>query len=151
MAWSAAIGKLMMIDLPESVKNELSDSAYDRADPEEVSRALEMFGVNPPVFFVDFYKKYEGPFWSEKLGYELLDLVEDCPNIVGHTKLCREQYEFPNQYLVLTEITTGQVAVLNAETDQVFEVDFEGGDVLLKKGELEPRWNSFKEFVVDYF
>tara|TARA_B100001559_G_C16494100_1_gene619882 strand:- start:941 stop:1363 length:423 start_codon:yes stop_codon:yes gene_type:complete len=140
-----------MLDLPKSLLDELKEPTYKRDDSSVVKAALDELGLSPSSLFVEFFETYEGPFWSEKLGYEMLDIISESPNMVEHTTLCREQYEFPAEYLVLTEITTGQVAVLNVSTDQVYEVDFEGGDELLKNAQLKPRWLSFREYLTDYF
>ncbi len=37
--------------------------------------------------------------------------------------------------------------VYDISTEQVYDVDFEGGDALLKNGQLEPRYPSFLEFL----
>lgn len=140
-----------MLDLPKSLLDELKDPIYKRDDSRVVKVGLDELGLSPSSLFVEFFGTYEGPFWSEKLGYEMLDIISQSPNILEHTALCKEQYGFPAEYLVLTEFTTGQVVVLNISTDQVYEVDFEGGDELLNNGQLQPRWLSFREYLTDYF
>ena len=140
-----------MNDLPDLVREELNTSIYERKDSSIIISAIKNLGVSPSRFFINFFENYTGPFWSEKLGYELLDLVEANPNIIKQTRICRELYKFPAKYIVLTELTAGQVAVLNSTTDEVLEVDFEGGDELLRRGDLKPRWFSFREFLIDYF
>lgn len=54
--------------------------------------------------------------------------------------------------LVLTDLSAGDtVHVLDAESDQVFVVDFEGGEELLLTGQLEPQWMTFTDFIQAYF
>jgi hypothetical protein len=43
------------------------------------------------------------------------------------------------------------VHVLDCESDEVFVVDFEGGDELLRTGRLAPQWRTFYEFLAEYF
>jgi hypothetical protein len=142
------VGKL---GLSENILNELNQDIYTRDDSSVVSEELEKLGVSPSSFFIDFYRNFEGPFWSEKLGFELLDIEEDSPNISDVTAECRETFNFPKKYLALCELSVGQIFVLDCETDSVFAVNFEGEEERLVKGELEPRWASFKGFIESYF
>ena len=139
------------MEFNEILKNELSDATYHRNDSSRVHEALEALGVSPSSFFVGFFSAYKGPFWSEKLGFELLDLIEDSPNIVEVTQACRQGFSFSDKYLALCELSAGQVFVLDCESDGVYAVNFEGGETLLKDGKLEIRWKNFKGFIENYF
>ena len=98
-----------------------------------------------------FCEKYEGPFWSKKLGLEMLDAIEGVENICTATELCRSLYGFPSQYAVLSGLVAGQAILLDCKRDRVFEVDFEGGDKLLVADQLPLRWRGFEDFLLDYF
>lgn len=39
----------------------------------------------------------------------------------------------------------------DTNTDKVYNVNFEGGNELLMKGELKEDWSSFDDFLIDYF
>lgn len=67
-------------------------------------------------------------------------------NIEAYTLICREEHGFPKQYLVLSEMSANAVLVLDTVTDKVHIVNFEGGDELLLKGELEATWSTFYNF-----
>lgn len=96
-------------------------------------------------------KRYEGPFWSEYTGYEMLDLLEGEETIKSSTEICRTQFSLPAKYLVMSQLSAGQLLMLDCLEDKVYEVDFEGGDMLLQRGQLIPRRPSFSEFLVEYF
>ena len=48
-------------------------------------------------------------------------------------------------------MNTSEVIVLDSETDKVYRVNFEGGDELLKSGNLSEEWSSFIAFLKEYF
>lgn len=76
----------------------------------------------------------------------MLDIVEDTNTIESYTMISRKEHEFPKQYLVLSEMSANAVLVLDTNTDGVYKVNFEGGDELLKKGELKETWSTFYDF-----
>ena len=82
----------------------------------------------------------------------MLDIVDDDPNIESITKICREQFKFPNQYLVVTDYIVGEVTVLDTLSNKLYTVCIEcGEDKDLLNGNLKPDWQSFDEFLTDYF
>ena len=80
-----------------------------------------------------------------------MDIIEDNNNILKSTNICRDEYGFNKKYLVLTEMSANEVIVLDSDTDKVYRVNFEGGDELLKNGELQEEWSSFTDFLKEYF
>ena len=139
-----------MTNIPERVRQQL-DSTYERLDKKVVGAALSCLGIDAPAAFVEFYECYEGPFWSEDVPYELLDLVSETRNILEYTMLCRQQHNFPPKYLVLSELSANAALILDTESSKVFEVDFEGGDQMLLEGDLPERWTTFEAFLTEYF
>jgi hypothetical protein len=140
------------MSIPATVYSALSNDRYRRHDPSVVHDALSRLGVCAGHSFVEFYQTFRGPFWGMRLGIELADLVDDRDNVESLTRECRNQFAFPRKYLVLTALSPGgTIHVLDADTDHVYVVDFEGGDGLLKSGQLEPEWKSFQEFLCAYF
>lgn len=129
----------------------LDKSLYSRNDKEEVIEAFKRLDVNVSEIVKEFYLNFEGPFWEETLGMELLDIINDEVNIESITNECREVHMFPKKYLVLTEMEANEVIVLNSLNDKVYRVDFEGGDEKLLNEDLEEDWESFEEFLVTYF
>lgn len=137
--------------LPKAVELALSDPVFHRVDG-DIEGVLKRLGVNPSRDFGEFYSTFIGPFWSKGLGIELADIIDGESNIESLTIQCRSQFGFPNRMLVLTDLSAGDtVHVLDAETDQMFVVDFEGGEELLIRGQLEPRWMTFADFIQAYF
>lgn len=139
-----------MSQIPHSVESKLSDQIYHRSQSDLVGNALADLAVKHELVQV-FLNRYEGPFWSQRLGYEFLDLIEGNETIVSATQTCRDQYGFPGQFLVLSQLSAGQIVVLDTLGDKVYEVDFDGGNKLLLAGGLAPSWDSFRSFLVDYF
>ena len=143
-----------MNSLPKLVSKKLINPVYKRKNKSNVDITLKALGVSASSIFKLFYELYEGPFGSEVTGFEVVDLFECEPNeqnIISLTKICREEYQFPNKFLVLTELLGGGVLVYDTENDCVFNVDFEGSDQDLINGTLEPDWSSFYEFLDFYF
>ena len=140
-----------MSKLPRGLEEILSDTIYLRSNKEEVVKAIKELDIIPSEEFIEFYTRYEGPFWEETLGIELMDIIEDSNNIFKSTNICRNEYGFGNQYLVLTEMSANEVVVLNSKTDKLYRVNLEGGDELLKNGELQEEWSCFSDFIKEYF
>ena len=140
-----------MANLPDRLEEILSDETYERQNKGEVQDAIKRLGVTVSETFLEFYGKYTGPFWEESVPFELLDIVEDTNTIESYTVISRKEHEFPKQYLVLSEMSANAVLVLDTITDNVYKVNFEGGDELLKKGELKETWSTFYDFLVEYF
>lgn len=136
---------------PENVSRNLSNSIYQRMDKNCVSQNLQYLDVEVNKNFKQFYETYEGPFSSNFLGFELLDLCNQETNIRSQTEVCRDIHRFPKRFLVLTELLGGEILVYDSETDFVFQVDFEGSDAEFLEGRLEPRWKSFYDFLNDFF
>ncbi len=136
--------------IPQQVAKSLQGSENLRRDKEVVGKALTRLGGEHLLLKI-FFETYEGSFWSEHLGCELLDIAEGDESIETSSKICRDLFGFPLQYFVLTRLSVGQVVVLDVERDLVYEVDFEGGDAMLLRGDLPQRWGSFEAFLIDYF
>lgn len=137
--------------LPVELEKILIGEIYVRKDIDRVYEAIKRLEVSPSDLFIEFYRKYCGPFWEETLGIELLDICEGKNNIETHTNICREEYYFPKEYLVITELLANEVIVINTATDRLYRVNFEGGDILLRNGELKESWESYLLFIKEYF
>ena len=139
------------MDIISRLKEVLDDSIIARKDKDEVIQAFKRLDVNVSELVEEFFLNFTGPFWEGIIGMEFLDIVNDKVNIESITNICREVHSFPKQYLVLTEMVALEVIVLNTLNDKVYKVDFEGGDEALKNGQLEARWESFEQFLIEYF
>jgi hypothetical protein len=129
----------------------LGDPLYTRLDPAVVDRALERLGVTVREGFADFWRRYEGSFSSTETGYEFLDLCEGTPSVVSQTEDCREVHGFPHHILVLSDVLGLAALMYDVRTDHVFNVDFEGSEQLIIRGELVPDWATFEAFLQYYF
>ena len=129
----------------------MDSSTYVRENPDEVIQTFQRLSVKVSKDVEEFFVNFAGPFWEETLGMEFLDIVEDEINIESVTMECRIEHSFPVHYLVLTEMVSNEVIVLNTLDDKVYRVDFEGGDEKLLNGVLQAEWQSFEEFLIAYF
>lgn len=130
-----------MKHLPDGLNEILPKEIYARQNRKEVQDAIDSLGVKTPNSFSEFYSHYVGPFWEESVPFELLELAQEQNTIVSYTLIS----------LVLSEMTANAVLMYDTNTDKVYNVNFEGGDELLTKGELKEDWSSFYDFLIDYF
>jgi hypothetical protein len=133
--------------IPNVVKEALPLETFERDGGDRTADDLGTLNVPKGSLFFEFYMTYHGAFGSPHSGFVILDI----PEILEETAVVRDEFDFPSRYLVLTELLGGSVLIYDVETDHVFSVDFEGGDELLLKGELEPDWTSFEGFLEDFF
>ncbi|PGA13458.1 1,3-beta-glucan synthase regulator [Priestia aryabhattai] len=137
--------------LPDKLNQALEGEIYIREGKAAVKDALSRLEVKVSQTFTEFYNRYARPCWEEYVPFELLDLVDQENNIEAYTLISRREYGFPKQYLILSEISANAALVLDALTYSVYIVNFEGGDELLLKGELEATWPTFSDFLKSYF
>lgn len=137
--------------LPDKLDEILGEEIYKREDENSVGETLKRLGVDVSDTFKEFYNHYAGPFWEEYVPFELLDIADDENNIESYTLITRKEYGFPIKYLVLSEMSANAVLVFDTVTDKVYTVNFEGGDELFLRGELNETWSTFYEFLKAYF
>src|SRR5699024_551076 len=145
------LGDSKMSNLPDKLNEVIGEDIYIREDKIAVTNSLARLNVAVSDTFEEFYQLYEGPFWEEHVPFELLDIVEDVNNIESSTQISRNEHGFPNKFLVLSSMSANAVLVLDTKTDKVYTVNFEGEDELLLKEELEENWQTFYDFLRDYF
>lgn len=133
------------------LKEILDSNTYARENSDDVLQAFLRLNVNVSKSVEEFFTNFAGPFWEENIGMEFLDIVDDEINIENMTNECRREHLFPEYYLVITEMVANEVIVLNTLDDRVYRVDFEGGDEKLLNGVLPAEWDSFEDFLIEYF
>lgn len=74
-----------MSNLPEKLEQILDEVTYKRQNKKVVQESLNRLGVNVSDTFLEFYRRYTGPFWEESVPFELLDIVEEKNNIESYT------------------------------------------------------------------
>jgi len=139
------------MSIPSVVEAKLSEDLWKRGDESNVEEALTELGVNPASDFAEFFRRYWGPFHSARVGHELLDVIEQEESIVSVTQAVRDEFGFANRFIAISTLIGMSVLVYDLDTQCVFDVDFEGGEELLQSGEIEPRWQSWNDFLTDYF
>jgi hypothetical protein len=129
----------------------LADSNLRRANVAAVKSVLASLPVPPGPDFAEFFENFVGPIGSERVGYQIIDLAEDEPSVLTATEQVQEQFDLPKRYLVISDLLADGVLIYDCTTDAVYDVDFEGTIDRLMQGALQPRWNSFSDFLSDFF
>jgi hypothetical protein len=69
---------------------QLADPVFRRDSKASVLRAIDRLGVVPSDVAMEFYTRFIGPHWSESLGIELAEFVEEEPSVESLTQTARE-------------------------------------------------------------
>jgi hypothetical protein len=129
----------------------LKGPQFRRTDSESVDRAIDALTANQCESLRRFFRHFRGPIGSDVIGYQLLDILEDTPSIVTATNAVRKQFNLGSQWIVISDLFANSALLYNAEEDQVYDVDFEDGIQSLIRGNLQPRWSSFRAFLGEFF
>jgi hypothetical protein len=114
-------------------------------------RALSSLSIPGTSLVASFFMQYRGGFYSPKFGHELLDLVDGAENVLQMTDDCRTLHGLETRFVAITTMVGLSIYIYDIVTDEVFDVDFEGGVELLVERQLSPKWRTFSEFLVAYF
>ncbi|VWB76919.1 hypothetical protein BLA6860_03624 [Burkholderia lata] len=123
-------------------------------DVEPVYRdALLRLGIGISSDFSQFYLHVEdGPTFSSKNGeiYQMCWFLNNS-DYDGRLRVVREILGIPEPYIPLDSFTGGRGYFYNKETGEVFDIEL--GDALSKflRGDLEPKWRGFNEFIEWFF
>lgn len=142
---------MKMLDLKAKSQKALNDASYERRDAQLAIETLDRLEIGNDEIRL-FYESYEGSFGSDFISHELLDLCDGYHTVETATIACRQAHGFPKNFIALTELSSaGKILVTDSLTSSVYEVDFEGGQLLLLSGEIEARWPNFINFLNEYF
>src|SRR5262245_41528922 len=75
-----------LVTIPENVEQKLSDRLWARPDLRRVDHALPKLGIADADDFAEFFRRFRGPFHSDSVGHELLDVVEQDESILSNTE-----------------------------------------------------------------
>lgn len=137
--------------IPDAIERKLASAVWLRPTTVGLEDAFSRVGLTEPDPVREFYSRFWGPFRSGKVGYELLDLVEQEDSVVSGTETLRSQFGFPDRFLVMSSLLGQSILVYDVITGHVFDMDFDGGDVLLLADKLSPRWKTWWDFAQEYF
>lgn len=137
--------------IPTTIERKLGNHVFHRTILTQLDNAFLELGISSSDPFREFYTQFQGPFASNRIGYELLDLIEQEESILSNTRIVRTKFDFPQRYVVLTSMNGHAILVYDIASSSIFDMDFEGGDKLLIEGRLPARWHNWWEFANDYF
>ena len=128
------------------------DACYGRAKPLPPGY-LDTLGIPSGSSAAQFYSEYSGPFCSRNTAFMLLDVGDPAldESVERATLSIRAMFGWPARYLVISDVLAHSVLVYDTTSDSVFDVDFEGGDLLLVSGNLPASFATFNDFLAWYF
>ncbi|MFT3920943.1 MAG: hypothetical protein QM778_00250 [Myxococcales bacterium] len=133
------------------IATKLSAKQFEHEHPHNVDKAINAIVDANADLLKAYLRRFRGPIGSSRTSFQLLDAIEEQPNIVTQTTFLRSEFQLGQQWVAISDIVGGSLLVLNTEKDKVFNVDFEGGIELLRDGTLPPISNSFEEFLIWFF
>ncbi|MWP50404.1 MULTISPECIES: hypothetical protein [unclassified Gilliamella] len=136
--------------LKQNIKNYL-DEEYGTVLPdyqEKFKNALLKYHINPNSAFFEFVSKYSDEYYG-KYGL-LYDIAADLSTDDNVTQILHEKEQVPLKYISLINLETEDYLLYNKENEHV--VLIEGGNIdKLKNNNFDKEWNSFNEFLEDFF
>ncbi|MGG6230000.1 hypothetical protein [Tenacibaculum sp. SDUM215027] len=113
---------------------------------------LEKLGFNEKIngSFIEFMIKYSDEHYgSEGLLHDVMnDDIMDFEK--GITKHLGDNYGVPEKYISLFNLEVDDYLLYNKDDDSVVLIEG-GNDIKLKKEEFDKKWNSFNEFLENFF
>ena len=139
--------------IPESIINYLAQEGDSvlRKDASPAFEALRQLEIDRKTELGEFYTKYKGGFISPEPRPELLDIAGPAiPAVPDQTEYVLDRYELPVEFVALTSDESEGMYLYNKNNQSVY--DFNVGQTQeLVNGEIQPRWNSFYEFLSWFF
>lgn len=125
---------------------------FDDVEPAYRDAILRL-GIGISSDFSQFYLHVEdGPTFSSKNGeiYQICWFLNNS-DYDGRLRVVRGTLGIPEPYIPLDSFTGGRGYFYNKETGEVFDIEL--GDALSKflRGDLEPKWRGFNEFIEWFF
>ena len=139
--------------IPESITNYLAQEGdvVLRKDALHAFEALRQIGVDENTELGEFYTKYRGGFLSPEPRPELLDIAGPAiPAIPDQTAYVLDRYELPEEFVALTSDESEGMYLYNRNNKSVYDFNV-GQSQELVNGEIQPRWNSFNDFLNWFF
>ncbi|KFA58445.1 hypothetical protein A9G48_00360 [Gilliamella sp. wkB18] len=136
--------------LKQNIKNYL-DEEYSTVLPEyqeKYKKTLLKYHINPNSAFFEFVSKYSDEYYG-KYGL-LYDIATDLSTDDNVTQILHEKEQVPLKYISLINLETEDYLLYNKENEHV--VLIESGNIdKLKNNNFDKEWNSFNEFLEDFF
>lgn len=137
--------------LPIELLDLLRDEPFQRISFDKVAESLRILGIDESSEFAEFFTKFRGPIGSDVISFELLDLYEEDPNILGSTIYARGEFDLPDNYILITNLLAGGALAYNSSDGGIYEIDFEEGLDMIANNEIPSKWGSFVEFLTYFF
>lgn len=125
---------------------------FDNVEP-VYRNAISRLEIDLSSDFSQFYLHAEdGPTFTSKNGeiYQVCWFYSNS-EYKGRLVVAREVLGIPESYIPLDSFSGGRGYFYNKETGEVFDIEL--GDTLRRflRGDLEPRWRGFNEFIEWFF
>ena len=139
--------------IPESIIKYLAQDGdvVLRKDALQAFQALMQMEIDKESEFGEFYTRYRGGFISSEPRPELLDIAGPAiPAIPDQTAYVLDRYELPEEFVALTSDESEGMYLYNKNNKSVYDFSV-GQSQDLINGKIQPRWNSFNEFLEWFF
>jgi len=125
----------------------LAGERFRHERPDEVRAALKRLIDGDASLLREYLARYRGPIGSTLTGFQLLDAIEEDPNVVSSTECLRNEFGLGRNWVVLSDVVGDAVLMYDVDSDCVFNVDFDGGVDILLEGKLQPIAESLEAFL----
>lgn len=139
--------------IPEAIINYLAQegSGILRKDASDAFESLRQLGIDIKTELGEFYTQYRGGFISPEPRPELLDITGPAiPAIPDQTEYVLDRYRLPAEFVALTSDESEGMYLYNKNNQAIYDFNV-GQSQELVSGKIQPRWNSFNEFLVWFF
>ncbi|CAM4413219.1 hypothetical protein [Zobellia nedashkovskayae] len=140
--------------LTDKLKKYLEENA-DSALPEFQEKIKNVFknklGLTEKIngSFLEFMIKYSDEYYG-RYSY-IMDVANDILDIdTSYTKSLWNNFNVPQNYISLYNGELDDYLLYDKETDMVVLIE-EGNDIKLKTKTFDKKWDSFNEFLEDFF
>ena len=90
--------------IPDRVERKLNESLWGRPDGQHLTEVFAKLGIIDSDDFAEFFRRFWGPFRSDSIGYELLDVVEQEESILPNTEIVRQEFGFLIRFIFVTNL-----------------------------------------------
>lgn len=123
----------------------------ERKDRAEAKLLLQQLGIAETSAFAQFFLAYEGGFALGSGMKEMLDIAGPAhPSIPDATDFVCQAYGVPRTFLCLTSPEGEGFVLYEKKTERVYDTGLDELAALLS-GDLRPRWQTFFDYLRDYF
>jgi hypothetical protein len=139
--------------IPVEVKANIALQGLEmlRRDRQQAQQHLGQLGIKEESAFGQFFLEYEGGFSIGPKHKDMLDVVGPAyPSIGDATSFIHRAYGVPQNFICITSPEGEGFVLYDKRTESVYDTGLDELPALLS-GDLQPRWQTFFDYLRDYF